>query len=290
MMSRFETRILSSRPIKTIVRGLGDSRYRALFDSYSWMRAQKLPTKLFGPRHTRSRSRIELDITYRCNLKCINCNRSCRQAPSNEYMTVEQIQRFIKESIESNVKWESIRVMGGEPTLHPDLLKILTVILEYKKHYSAAVRIVLVTNGYDSKVSRILSEVPAEIEIENSKKTSEVNKFTTFNKAPQDSFLFKNADFSNGCWMTFHSGIGLTPHGYYCCAVGGSIDRVFGFDVGRKKLPSNNDDMIDQLQLFCKLCGHFPQSHATTTCEVTSASWKAAYNKYRQMNPSLSLY
>ena len=97
---------------------------------YRYIRVQKPVTKLFGPQYRRSRKFIEIEITYRCNLRCINCDRSCRQAPTNEQMSVEQIQKFINESVDNNVKWERIRVMGGEPTLHPDIFEILNLLLE----------------------------------------------------------------------------------------------------------------------------------------------------------------
>ena len=32
-------------------------------------------------------------------------------------MTVEQIKLFLKESVEKNVKWERINLLGGEPRL-----------------------------------------------------------------------------------------------------------------------------------------------------------------------------
>ena len=293
-----ETRILSSRPIKAMIKSLGEKRYNQLEDTYkrfyfdAWIRTLKLPTKLLGPRYTRSRSKIELDITYHCNLKCINCNRSCRQAPSTEQMTIEQIQIFIKESIEKNVNWERINVLGGEPTLHPDLLEILSLLIDYKKYSSSNVRIQLFTNGYGNKVASILSKVPTDIVIINSMKTSDTNEFCLFNKAPKDSILGNNADFSNGCCITSSCGIGLTPYGYYCCALAGSIDRVFGFNIGRKELPSINDTMVDQLQVFCELCGYFLSGNYfhKYTSEIISPSWKEAYKNYNKMKPSLSLY
>jgi len=297
MNSGLKTNKILSRPMKVITKSLGKNRYYNQFkdDRFyndSWIRAQKLPTKLLGPRYRRSRSSIELDITYRCNLKCFNCNRSCRQAPSTEQMNVEQIQMFIKESKEKNVNWETIRILGGEPTLHPDLLEILSLLIEYKKHSSAGVRIVLCTNGHGSKVANVLSKIPTDIVIENSMKTSDENGFSQFNKAPRDSILYKNADFSNGCFIIVGCGPGLTPYGYYCCAVAGSIDRVFGFDIGRKELPSADDDMVDQLRVFCELCGHYRRRSWTTrtTSEVMSPTWKEAYIKYKRVRPSLSLY
>ena len=288
-----KTRRILSHPTNAIINRVLHSRLQPSYSRFyydSWIRAQKLPTKLFGPRYVRSRSQIEVDITYRCNLKCFNCNRSCRQAPSTEQMTVEQIQMFIKESIEKNANWEQIKVLGGEPTLHPDLLEILSLLIEYKKYSSSGVHIQLVTNGYGTKVADVLSKIPTDIEIENSMKTSVGNEFLPFNKAPKDFILFKNADFSNGCHIPFVCGIGLTPYGYYPCAVAGGIDRVFGYDIGRKELPSTNDTMVDQLRVFCELCGHFLTARSRTTSEVMSPAWKEAYKRYKMVKPSLSLY
>jgi hypothetical protein len=84
----------------------------------------------------------------------------------------------------------------------------------------------------------------------------------------------------------------IAPYGYYCCALAGSIDRVFGFDIGRKELPSINDTMADQLQVFCELCGYFFSGNYfhKYTSEIISPSWKEAYKNYNKMKPSLSLY
>ncbi|MDG1550552.1 MAG: glycosyltransferase, partial [Candidatus Poseidoniaceae archaeon] len=46
----------------------------------SWWRFRNRPimTKILGRQFVRSRSKIEIDLTYECNLKCHGCNRSCR--------------------------------------------------------------------------------------------------------------------------------------------------------------------------------------------------------------------
>jgi molybdenum cofactor biosynthesis enzyme MoaA len=42
---------------------------------------------------------IEIEITSFCNLACYNCNRSVRQAPTNECMSLSQVERFVSESL-----------------------------------------------------------------------------------------------------------------------------------------------------------------------------------------------
>ena len=255
-----------------------------------WMlRVQRPITALLGPRYRRSRRSIEIDITYFCNLNCYNCNRSCRQAPSTKQMTIGQIRRFIQESVQDELTWESIRILGGEPTLHPDILEILHLLGAYVTNSSPSTRIHLVTNGFGTEVMSVLSQVPEMVVIENSLKVSPEQFFHPFNVAPQDCFGFKYADYSNGCEQTAKWGIGLTPHGYYPCAIAGGIDRVFGFDIGRKKLPKPDDSMIDQLQVLCRLCGMF--RYAThSNRERISSTWKTAYMQYQKTRPNLSLY
>jgi len=260
-----------------------------LIGIYWLIRVQAPLTKLLGPRYARSRSSIEIDITYRCNLSCFNCNRSCGQAPSSEQMAVEQIQKFIKDTVENDVKWKSIRILGGEPTLHPDIIRILYLLREYIEHFSPDTSLHLVTNGFGRKVASVLSQVPKKVKIENSSKESSEQFFHPFNVAPKDRIEFKFADYSNGCEQTSKWGIGLTPYGYYPCALAGGIDRIFGFDLGRKRLPSPDDSMVDQLQVFCKLCGMFRYANHTWQ-GVMSLSWEKAYAEYKKKKPSLSLY
>jgi hypothetical protein len=205
-------------------------------------------------------------------------------------MTVEQIQKFIKESIDRNVQWKRIRVLGGEPTCHSRLLEILDLLLDYRRNYSADTQIQVVTNGSGEEARSVISRIPVEIEIENSSRVNKIKPFFPFNIAPVDVDKFKNADFSNGCWITSGPGIGLTPYGYYCCAVAGGIDRIFAFDIGRKELPSSDDTLINQLRVFCKLCGHFITITDKVTIEAVSPTWQKAYEEYKRAKQCLSLY
>jgi hypothetical protein len=224
---------------------------------YRWIRYLKPVTALLGRANQRSLNRIEIDITYRCNLRCPDCNRAVNLAATDVQLSTDQIRRFVQESIESNVKWESIRILGGEPTLHADLLDILSIISVYRNEHSPDTNIVLVTNGTGAEVKSVLEKIPADICIDNTEKYSEGHDHVAFSNAPRDHAFAAALDYSNACMVTRVCGIGLTPFGYYCCAVAGSIDRVFGYDMSRKVLPKSNDLMIDQMQIFCSLCGHF---------------------------------
>ena len=255
------------------------------------IRTSKLFTAIIGPINETDPNKIEIDITYKCNLKCFNCDRSCRQAPSEEYMSIGQIEKFVRESIEQKRSWKQIRVLGGEPTLHLQFFDIVQLLLEYKKNFSPDTSIAVATNGFGPEVNYVLRKIPYGVLIYNTRKVSAFQHFDPFNIAPTDSVIYKYTDFGNACWVTPYCGIGLTRYGYYPCAVSGSIDRVFGFDIGRKKMPSGNDPMVDAKRILCKYCGHFIYNlERNITEEKISSSWKQAYEKYKIIKPFLQPY
>jgi len=232
---------------------------------------------------------MSIDITYKCNFNCFNCNRQCRQAPSNVDMSVEQINKFVDESIKNRKCWDRINVCGGEPTLNNNFLEILNSLLAYKKNFSIETKIVLITNGAGKVVNTVLSKVPAGIRIDNSFKIKQTNNFYPINLAPKDSIFYKYAAFSLGCPLITRCGLGFTPFGYYPCVLAGSIDRVFGFNLGAKELILSNEAFVDVRRTFCQYCGAFRFARRTKK-EKISASWGKALRDYREKAPILDLY
>lgn len=253
---------------------------RVALDFFQSLRAQKAATRLLGPQYVRSRRYIEIDITYRCNLRCSNCNRSCTQAPSKEIISVEAVEAFVEQSIARGVQWERIRLLGGEPTLHPELPAILNVLLSYKSAHRPDIRLVLCTNGAGERVNRVLSVLPMGVEVKSTAKSGRQRLFRPFNLAPIDGRLHRFYDFRAGCRIISDCGLGLTPTGYYPCAVAGGIDRVFGFGLGRRHLPEPEDEMRDEMSVLCRCCGHFGFLWPTKRQKM-SLSWKRAYRAYR---------
>lgn len=247
-------------------------------------------TKLFGPQYKRSRDLIEIDITYRCNLNCFNCNRSVRQAPEALDISLDRIEEFVSESISKKLKWKRIRVLGGEPTLHPKFLKIIDVLNRYIE-YNDDCEIQVVTNGYGEKVNNMIKELPDHIWVENSRKfTPKQEGFAPFNLAPCDDEKFTNCCYENGCAIMEDCGMGLTPLGYYPCAVSGGIDRIIQKQLGYQSIPDMNDDMINILNKTCIYCGRFYEGHYVPQNlrkridgQVMSMSWEKLYTNWKPL-------
>ncbi len=254
-------------------------------------------TVVLEPQFKTSLNLIEIDITYRCNLRCYNCDRSCTQAPDTVDMALGQLERFVDETRNRRKKWKRIRIMGGEPLLHPGVRDILPIFADFRRENPDTL-IEVVTNGYGEKVRKAIGKIPREITLKNTNKPRRFQKkFVAFNLAPIDKRKHIQTDISNGCWITEECGIGLNAYGYYPCGVGGSIDRVFGFDIGLKKLPSRNGSLREQKRRLCPLCGHYNNrkfipipDREPVVGEPKSKSWIKGYELYRKAPPVLTKY
>ena len=251
---------------------------RLLQDAWQFVRSQSFLSERFGRPFRPSRDYVEIDITYRCNLKCINCNRSCAQAPSNIEMPVADMAAFLEQSIEHQIAWKRIRLLGGEPTLHSRFFDIIDLLIDYQRSCNPGVRLVLGSNYCGNQVHRVLAKLPEAIHVKSTLKSSRVNLFRPFNVAPVDKVAYRFADYGCGCRIVEDCGLGVTPSGYYMCAVAGGIDRIFRYGLGRTSLPDQSDAMLDQMRAFCGLCGHFGFQWPTRRARQ-SPTWRRAYQR-----------
>jgi hypothetical protein len=159
------------------------------------------------------------------------------------------------------------------------------MLRRYRVRHNPDSRIVVCTNGSGAVVRRRLSRLPHDIDVKNTLKGQRQRLFRPFNVAPSDCLRYRWADYSAGCRILEDCGLGLTPLGYYPCAVAGGIDRVFAFGRGRPSLPPPEDSMREDLALFCRRCGHFGFALPTRSSR-TSISWSQAYSRYHRRRNS----
>jgi uncharacterized radical SAM superfamily Fe-S cluster-containing enzyme len=242
--------------------------------------------------YTPNLNKIEIDITYSCNLKCVGCDRSCTQAPENIHMPIQIIQNFLFQTEMTGHQWESVHILGGEPTLHPKFLEIIGLLDKWFKNNSPATELKVISNGYSKKSRDILSLIPEYWHHNKSfKDIKNLPYFEPFNIAPIDLPEWEKEDFSKGCWISQYCGIGLTPQGYFPCAVSGGIERIFRLGNGLTLLPQNIETLKSIYSDYCCFCGHFFQDQyrsrsvrKNTGFDVSniSHSWNQAYLKWRE--------
>lgn len=251
--------------------------------------------------------RLEIEIISFCNLKCYGCNRFCSQAPTKDLMTVEQIDKFVNESIDLNYKWEIIAILGGEPTMHPNLADIINLIEKYRA-FNPSVQMVFATNGTNWSVTK---ELPEYYRINNSRAikntANDRNIISTFHNmlyAPIDrkeKDLLKYRSISS-CGVTINCGMGLTKYGYMACGTAAAIARVLGLDIFIKSLKElTTDECIKQLSVLCAFCGmaggfgkvkgwegNFEQRFSENS--DVSDFWKTALEEYKRNRPTIKEY
>lgn len=237
-------------------------------------------------------TKLEIELTTACNLRCPNCNRATSLAPSLACMTESQIDRFVGESLSLGWRWQRIALTGGEPTLHPRLIEVIGAIERYKREYPSC-EVAVVTNGHGGAVHKVLSRVPEWVVVKNSAKTGDPPEFEPFNQAPIDLPGARGMNFNLGCSITEICGIGLSRHGYYPCGPAATIDRVFGKDLGIKSLAHvSTRHSRAQMAALCGLCGHFLSNHGApkTSRQEVSVSWEAALKRHEIEPHALTLW
>ena len=236
--------------------------------------------------------KLEIDITYICNLACAGCSRSSAQAPSARHMSIETIQRFLDETEEKGIHWESLHILGGEPTLHPNFIEIVTMLDDWFMEHSPETDLKVITNGVSRRTRNNIASIPERWHYDNSFKHDverDTSHFEPFNLAPIDLPQWRNEDFTRGCYITQDSGIGLTPYGYFHCAIAGGIERIMKLGNGFNEIPEHPWEFLEMMNDYCRFCGHFlsdafmersERIGSSVTPETISDSWQTAYHKW----------
>lgn len=223
---------------------------------------------------TRVLDHVQLEITTECNLFCPNCDRNCGTAPDNTRMTLAQVAAFVHDSREH--EWKRIDVLGGEPTLHPELREILGLLAEYRKQYPKC-RVRLTTNGTGRKVRAALSRLPDWVRVRDSSKEKRSPNFEAVNEAPVD----QGVENPLSCSIPWRCGLALTPRGWFLCGAGAGVDRVFRLGLGLASLSHVTPEALDeQRKALCALCGHSRSCVRLTREQATSKSWAKAFAEW----------
>ena len=82
---------------------------------------------------------INLQLTHECNFNCFYCSDG-KYVKNNKYLSIEKIKLFLDNITPDDTE---ILLIGGEPTLHPDIIEIIKLC----ESYSYISKVFLVTNG-----------------------------------------------------------------------------------------------------------------------------------------------
>lgn len=224
---------------------------------------------------------VEIDITEQCNLNCKDCSRGCDRFPSDKYMSCEQLQIFVDESIELNYQWKKIGIMGGEPTTHPYIQDVFRILFKYKL-YNPFCDIWLMTNG----LHRI--DTPSWLRVMYNLDHSHHHAYYI---SPSDMGIFDRFDVKP-CETMKHCGMGYTIYGYMPCVIGGTQCRIHGHSYGILHLKDISLELLTSMcPVLCKHCGWYLVDKNDFTkgliynykCGEMSSTWGTRYKVYNNI-------
>ena len=215
----------------------------------------------------------EIHLTYRCDLACRTCNRACfvKPAPAGD-MTVEAFEYFLRESVRLSLPLKYIILLGGEPTLHRDFPRFVSLARDYVQARGLGGQVEIFSNGFGSGTRQLLDEIkkrqdPLCSVIDWTMKPAGSVEFAmnTMYVSPVDVGLPRQAPcpwhhfwpYADRFTKRINCGISVDSQGYTICPLGGTISRV----IAPHALTRQLKDLLDrdftawQTNELCRHCG-----------------------------------
>ena len=196
---------------------------------------------------------IMIDITNACVNQCGNCMRFCGYHDDPFFMEFE----YFKKVVDSLHDFDGqIGIIGGEPTLHPDFVKMVEYIRDtypYKKEKGFVRQPISDVNGYifnnnvdDVGKFKLFTCAKTQQFYDNFELIDDVFESFRFNDHSQGTRHFttlvdyKDLGLSDGefkmlendCWVQNYCFATVTPKGGFFCEMAGALDMLYGGDGG----------------------------------------------------------
>ena len=182
---------------------------------------------------------FEIDITYRCNLACKWCDRLYgTEFLKPDSITLNQMRDYAIDIAKYIEPLSVIQILGGEPTLHPQIFEILDILLEILCPSRAGGPLKLLTNGTGQNINSILDKIKKRytqkqivrgLETPKSRYTIQ-HHFPIFQALCDYSEVPENH--YKGCSVKQRCGSIATPYGFYLCRAHMRIACLFKLGPG----------------------------------------------------------
>lgn len=201
--------------------------------------------------------KLELHLTYRCDLACPSCNRASfvREPPTPD-MTLDDARDLFRQARELGWQPNLVLIIGGEPTVHPDFVEFVRLSAEFNDN-----RVQVWSNAYSPRARQLCEQVRdagwCSLVPETAKPGGSVLDF------PNTDIFVSPADFGltrTKCYQHQSEicGISADSRGVSPCAIGGMIDGFLDLGVRTKRLADLWDPVKvrDLTERLCRHCGH----------------------------------
>ena len=200
---------------------------------------------------------LELLITLVCNWSCVSCN-AFSQFSSFGFvkkgtMTIAQIEHFCREMKQGNAYFGRIRVLGGEPSLHPQFSEIIEMLHGELVLGGHVHHLEVITNGTHPERIKPVSHLIGKVKV-SGEGAKEKHHVANLIHTP------KSLGYSGKrCNQPEHCGWTLSYYGYSACSSAAGIQRLrdmMGQDHQKLELPQVRGTNANwpKLQDMCDLC------------------------------------
>lgn len=195
---------------------------------------------------------VELNITLECNWKCPCCCRMCdiNNSKKSTRMNMNDIQNIISSIKKYQDKFDHIKIIGGEPTIHPDFVNICLYIRN-----NLDIEVLVATNGSNNSYNKLLHKNNIKTCIWRNLDSIEkkFNKHVNFRLSPLENNQEIKSDCGEKC------GIGIFKYNnkiYYCSCVNQFSLAIMlnKMDLLYYDIDSIFNNTNDNNNILCKNC------------------------------------
>ena len=206
-----------------------------------------------------------LNFTFACNLACVGCDRASFIKPEHSPpMTKERLGRFFEEVKSTGLELKRMRIVGGEPTLHPDFFEMTKMCMEYSRGVGHRCNVRIFSNHHTQETRDILIEVKKrhprlQMMGGHKRKRAVFPRATRYEYvSPLDAGMVCNDPCPN-MGSRRKCGNGVDEVGYSLCPTAGPIDAILGLGARATTLKQMLDrEFVDwQAKEICGRCGNF---------------------------------
>lgn len=216
-----------------------------------WKDAPRDPAKVWLNRS------LELQILLACSWSCQSCDAFSQfhgiSWVKKGTMTVAQIRHFVEEMKAANAYFGRIRILGGEPTMHPRFAEIVEMLhAELVPDYVGHLEVI--TNGDNPQKIEPVKHLLQKVRV--SGEAAKRKSHTANLRATPESLGYSG----KRCGQPEHCGWSLSYYGYAPCSSGAGIMRLRDLmpEHQRTSLPiaRSTEAAWPDLQKLCDLCYH----------------------------------
>lgn len=199
-----------------------------------------------------------IDINRNCNLSCVGCY----NIHSNSHKSLRQLEIELDQMIQQRAI-HTVSIVGGEPTLHPDLFKIIKLIKRRKLY------VALITNGLiiDENYAKELKRAGLNLiflHIDARQKRSDISPNRSYKEIQNLRLAKAEIVFSQGIEV----GLQITVYRSQLSEVESSIDFIIGTSIIHYLFITNFTDVSK----FGNVTGTLRSGFKTVRIEESSPS------------------